>query len=100
MDLSNVASVPPKAVRADVCRPPPGFIYSTPKGNHMSVVRLLLLAALTRVFATQGVAPAEAVPPENIVPDVVIVNASGCPPVPAEVVGVADGTGFRVIYRE
>jgi hypothetical protein len=66
----------------------------------MSVVRLLLLAALTSVFATPGVAATEAVPPEKIVLEVVSVNGSGCPPGTTEVVSLIDGTGFRVIYRE
>jgi hypothetical protein len=63
-------------------------------------VRLLLLAALTSVFVAPGSAAAEAPPPDRIVLDVMSVNGSGCPPGTADVVGLADNTGFRVTYRE
>jgi hypothetical protein len=64
----------------------------------MSVVRLLLLAALTSVFVTPGVASAES--PGQITLDVVSVNGSGCPPGTANVAVLPDGTGFRVTYRD
>jgi hypothetical protein len=66
----------------------------------MSVVRLLLLAALTSVFVSPGVASAEAPPPDQIVLDVVSVNGSGCPQGTADVRMLSDNTGFRVTYRD
>lgn len=67
----------------------------------MSVVRLLLLAALTSVFIVPGAGAAAAeAPPGRIVLDVVSINGSGCPPGTADVVALADNTGFRVTYRE
>lgn len=67
----------------------------------MSVVRLLLLAALTSVFVVPGVASAEEAPPaDRIVLDVVSVNGSGCPPGTASIAVLSDNTGFRVTYRE
>lgn len=66
----------------------------------MSVVRLLLLAALTSVFVLPGTASAEALPADKIVLDVVSVNGSGCPPGTADVAVLSDNTGFRVTYRE
>jgi Domain of unknown function (DUF4360) len=66
----------------------------------MSVVRLLLLAALTSVFVSPGVASAESPPPDQIVLDVVSVNGSGCPPGTASVSMLSDNTGFRVTYRQ
>lgn len=65
----------------------------------MSVVRLLLLAALTSVFIVPGAASAEA-PADRIVLDVQSVNGSGCPAGTADVVAMSDNTGFRVTYRE
>lgn len=66
----------------------------------MSVVRLVLLAALTSVFVLPGVAQAEAVPPDRITVDLVSVNGSGCPPGSAGISVLPDNTGFRVTYRE
>jgi hypothetical protein len=66
----------------------------------VSVVRLLLLAALTSVFVSTGVASAETPPPDQIVLDVVSVNGSGCPQGTADVRMLSDNTGFRVTYRQ
>jgi hypothetical protein len=66
----------------------------------MSVVRLLLLAALTSVFVLPGAAQAETAPPDRITLDVVAVNGSGCPPGTASVSVLPDNTGFRVSYRD
>jgi hypothetical protein len=66
----------------------------------MSVVRLLLLAALTSVFVMPGVASADAPPADRIVLDVQSVNGSGCPPGTAGIAVLSDNTGFRVTYRE
>jgi hypothetical protein len=67
----------------------------------MSVVRLLLFAALTSVFVLPGAAEAEpAPPPDRITVDLVSVNGSGCPPGTASVSVLPDNTGFRVTYRE
>jgi hypothetical protein len=66
----------------------------------MSVVRLLLLVALTSVFVLPGTAAADAPPADRIVLDVVTVNGSGCPPGTADVSILSDNTGFRVTYRD
>ena len=66
----------------------------------MSVVRLLLLAALTSVFVVPGVASADAPPADRIVLDVQSVNGSGCPPGTASISVLPDNTGFRVAYRD
>lgn len=65
----------------------------------LTSVRLLLLVALTSVFALPGQASAEA-PPGGITLDVISVNGSGCPPGTADVAMLPDSTGFRVTYRE
>jgi hypothetical protein len=67
----------------------------------MSVVRLLLLAALTSAFVQPAAAAAEtAAPAEKITLDVVSVNGSGCPAGTADVTVLSDNTGFRVTYRD
>lgn len=67
----------------------------------LTSVRLLLLVALTGVFALPlgGSASAEA-PVDRITLDVVSVNGSGCPPGTADVAVLPDNTGFRVFYRD
>jgi hypothetical protein len=67
----------------------------------LTSVRMLLLVALTGVFALPmgGSASAEA-PVDRITLDVVSVNGSGCPPGTADVAVLPDNTGFRVTYRE
>jgi hypothetical protein len=66
----------------------------------LTSVRLLLLVALTSVFALPGTAAAEAPPVDRITLDVVTVNGSGCPPGTASVSVLPDNTGFRVTYRD
>ncbi|HEX6353183.1 DUF4360 domain-containing protein [Actinophytocola sp.] len=66
----------------------------------LTSVRLLLLVALTSVFALPGTAVAEAPPGGRITLDVQTVNGSGCPPGTASVAVLSDNTGFRVTYRE
>ena len=66
----------------------------------LTSVRLLLLVALTSVFALPGTAGAEAPSGARITLDVVSVNGSGCPPGTAGVAVLPDNTGFRVTYRD
>ncbi|MFL6120021.1 DUF4360 domain-containing protein [Actinophytocola sp.] len=65
----------------------------------LTSVRLLLLVALTGVFAVPVTASAET-PADQITLEVVTVNGSGCPPGSAEVTTLPDNTGFRLTYRD